>query len=161
MKSTYIACLVVLVGFSVTANAQRSGTGVGVILGEPTGISLKHWMSPNTAIDGAAAWSLEGADEFQFHADYLFHNFSALQQDLKGQGSVYYGVGGLVRFKEDNGKGDDNDDTEVGIRFPIGIDYFLKQWPADIFMEIAPILDLLPGTEIDLNAGVGIRYYFQ
>ena len=40
-----------------TASAQDSGFGLGVILGEPTGISGKLWLGGKTAIDGATAWS--------------------------------------------------------------------------------------------------------
>ena len=61
--------LVLLLAFTSLAFAQRrpsqktrtaySGpqmsrpTGLGMILGEPTGVSFKHWVSNKTAIDAA------------------------------------------------------------------------------------------------------------
>ena len=38
-------------------SAQEKDFGVGAILGEPTGVSLKKWLGARTAIDGALAWS--------------------------------------------------------------------------------------------------------
>jgi hypothetical protein len=31
---------------------------------------------------------------------------------------------------------------------------------ADIYVEMAPVLDLAPDTDVDLTGGVGFRYYF-
>jgi len=33
----------------------REGVGVGLIVGEPTGVSLKYWLDRSTAIDAALA----------------------------------------------------------------------------------------------------------
>jgi len=46
-----------------TTPAYRSYTGekrlgVGVIVGEPTGASVKYWLNDTLAVDGAAGWSL-------------------------------------------------------------------------------------------------------
>jgi hypothetical protein len=30
----------------------------------------------------------------------------------------------------------------------------------DIFLEIAPTLNIFPGPDMDVNAGVGARFYF-
>jgi hypothetical protein len=32
--------------------------------------------------------------------------------------------------------------------------------PLDIFFELVPILDLVPDTDVELNASVGLRYWF-
>ncbi len=57
-------------------SAQEKDFGVGAILGEPTGVSLKKWLGARTAIDGALAWSFANESGFHLHADYLVHNFS-------------------------------------------------------------------------------------
>ncbi|MCK4431244.1 MAG: hypothetical protein KAW19_08060, partial [Candidatus Aminicenantes bacterium] len=44
------------------AAAQESGFGLGIILGEPTGISFKNWIGSRTAIDGGVAWSFGNND---------------------------------------------------------------------------------------------------
>lgn len=163
MKMTRLV-LVGLLGFlSLEARAQRGGTGLGVILGEPTGLSLKHWVTADHAIAAAAAWSLAGRDSLQLHADYLVHNFDALRRDLPDPPALYYGVGARVQFHEERGgrRHDDDGDTAVGVRFPVGFSYFLGRSALDLFVELVPSLDVSPSTELNLEAAVGARFYFR
>ncbi len=135
---------------------QQSGFGLGVILGEPTGISWKAWTGGSTALAGAAAWSFGGRDAFQLHVDYLFHNFRLFRVS-KGRLPFYYGLGVRARFHEEGG-GDN--DTVLGVRFPLGLEYLFSSPSLGIFAEIVPVLDLAPATEFDLNAAIGFRIYF-
>ena len=52
------------------------------------------------------------------------------------------------------------DDGRLSLRLPIGFTGHLPRAPADFFVEAAPLLDLLPETALDLNAAIGVRYYF-
>lgn len=149
--------LVFTAGFlSGSATAQQSEFGLGIILGEPTGLSLKKWVHSTAAIDGAVAWSFGNKDALHLHADYLVHNFTLFKVE-KGKIPLYYGIGGRIKFEEDNGEGD----TKIGLRIPVGICYMFTNSPLDVFIEIAPLLDLSPSTEFDLNGAVGIRYFFR
>jgi len=130
--------------------AQEEGIGLGVILGEPTGVSFKTWMTKTTAVDAAAAWSFGREDAFHLHADYLFHNFSLLSFD-KSTIPLYYGVGARFKFENQN---------RFGVRFPLGITLFIREAPIDFFLEVVPILNLAPDTDFDINAAIGARYYF-
>ena len=42
-----------------------------------------------------------------------------------------------------------------------GIGYMFEDAPFDLFLEIAPILDLLPSTKMSANAGFGARFFFH
>jgi hypothetical protein len=132
------------------ASAQVSGFGLGIILGEPTGISAKLWKGETTAIDAAAGWSSGKNSVLHLHADYIFHNFNLIDVQ-KGKLPFYYGIGGRVKFA---------DDTKVGIRIPVGMNYIFAGAPFDIFLELVPLLDLMPDTEFDIKAGLGARYFF-
>jgi hypothetical protein len=134
--------------------AQQGDFGLGVIVGEPTGLSWKIWSRGTTAIAGAAAWSFGGRDAFHLHADYLFHHFRFFTVS-KGRLPFYYGLGVRFLFHEEG-----EDRTRVGVRLPLGIEYIFAGPPLSLFMEIVPILDLAPGTDFDLNGAVGIRFYF-
>jgi hypothetical protein len=133
-----------------SAGAQDQGFGLGVILGEPTGISGKLWTGQKTAIDGAVAWSFEKKSSMHLHGDLLFHHFHLAKID-KAKFLTYYGIGGRVKFE---------DDSKLGVRFPLGIDYLFAKSPFDFFLEIVPILDLAPSTDFSLNAAIGFRYFF-
>ena len=52
--------------------------GLGVMAGEPTGLSAKTWLGKTTAVDAGLAWSLSGDKDLQAHADYLIHNSELL-----------------------------------------------------------------------------------
>lgn len=145
--------VVVIVLFSFNANAGKNGLGMGVILGEPTGISIKGWNSYSSAIDGAVAWSLEGNDKVHIHADYLFHDFSVVDVK-KGQLPFYYGIGARVLFRNEG-----NLDDKFGVRIPVGLSYLFANSPLEFFIETVPILDLTPDTELDFNGGIGLRFY--
>ncbi len=158
MKKLLIAISVL--GFSMAAMpayAER-GVGVGVIIGEPTGLSAKVWTSPSTAVALAAAWSFSGRDAVHFHADYLLHNFKLLGPP---ELPVYYGLGSRLKLRGGKRSDDDDDgDILLGVRVPVGIAYHFPGAPIDIFVEIAPILDLVPDTDFSLNAALGARFYF-
>lgn len=146
-----IVFLLVFLLLCASAVEGRNGLGIGVILGEPTGISLKLWSSSTTAIDAAAAWSFKKEGKLHLHMDYLFHNFK-LFKVRHGKLPLYFGIGGRVKFEEE---------TRVGVRFPVGVCYILRDTPIDIFFEIVPLLDLAPETDFNFNASIGVRYFFR
>ncbi len=135
-----------------TSSFEHGNFGVGVIFGEPTGLSAKMWTTKSTAFDIGVAWSFSGAGHFHIHGDYLFHNFGLFDVS-KGSLPVYIGIGGRMLFR-------DNADDKIGVRFPIGIEYYFDDWPVAVFGEVVPILDLSPSTEGDINGGLGVRFYF-
>lgn len=138
--------------FASILPAQESGLGLGVILGEPTGLSGKLWVSEIMAFDLAASWSFVGEGSFYLHGDYLLHVHHLIPMDEEyGSFTFHYGIGPRVELK---------DDPRVGIRFPFGLSYYFARIPLELFLEVAPVLDLLPATTFAANAGLGIRYYF-
>jgi hypothetical protein len=138
---------------AIFANAAAQGPfGLGVIVGEPTGVAAKYWLSNRTAFAGAVAWSFADEGAFHIHGDYLWHYFDRVKVE-KGRLPLYLGVGG--RFKAVN------DDALLGVRFPLGVCYLLENAPVDFFLEVVPLLDLAPETELRGNAAFGFRYFFK
>lgn len=148
-RSIVLFFLIILIGCAA-ADAQDQGFGLGVILGEPTGISFKQWIERNEAIDGAFAWSFEDESALHVHFDLLFHGSNLAKREMSKL-LPYYGIGGRVKFE---------DDSKAGIRVPLGLAYVPSHTPIDIFFEIVPLLDLAPSTEFALNAALGVRYFF-
>lgn len=129
--------------------AQDSGLGLGIILGEPTGLSAKLWTTENTAIDAALAWSFVGNGFLRLHSDLLWHKPS-FEVD-KGQLLFYFGVGAKLVFASD---------LELGIRIPVGLSYQFESVPFEAFLELVPVFNLFPQTRLDFDGGIGFRYYF-
>jgi hypothetical protein len=155
--------IAVLIGLISASTLAQDKLGIGLIVGEPTGLSVKYWLDEEHAIDGAAAWSFWDGDGFQLHADYLWHNCDLLDEPggLDGKLPVYFGVGARLKFRDDNGRRDDDGDTTFGIRVPVGISYLFDGKPFDLFAEIAPILDLTPDVELNFSIAVGMRFYVK
>ena len=147
----------VLVGLAVlvsssSANAAGGNFGLGIIVGEPTGVSGKLFVSNTNALDGAVAWSFSGKTEFHLQLDYLYH-FRSVFKVKSGKLPLFAGLGGRVKFREDA-------DNNVGVRIPVGIAYHFADAPFDIFGEIVPILELSPDTEFNMEGAIGARFYF-
>jgi hypothetical protein len=133
--------------------SDPGGIGVGVIVGDPTGVTAKGWLDEHSAIAGGFGWSFGHRDSPHIYADYLYHLMDLIEVD-SGKLPLYFGAGGRVLFERDR-------DNRAGIRFPVGLAYLCEGKPIEIFGEIVPVLDLSPTTKTDLTGGVGIRYYFR
>ena len=127
--------------------------GLGPLIGEPTGLGVKYWLSDQTAIDGGAGWAFEDPDGFQLHGDFLYHVLNLIPVN-QGQLPLYIGVGGRVKFVE-------HGDNHAGLRFPIGVSYLFPNSPLEAFAEVAPVLDFAPDVQLQWNGGIGLRYYFH
>jgi len=165
MKIATATIIALLVGLTPMAKAQmkqREGFGIGVIVGEPTGLSLKKWINDTQAIDMGLAWSFSENDSLHLHADFLLHTIDLLQDSAaRGDLPVYVGIGGRLKLKEDNhGNGRNDHDDLFGIRMPVGISYLLEDAPVEFFGEIVPVFDVAPDSDFDLNAAIGARFYF-
>ena len=141
---------ILLIGIlSLNLSAQDSGFGLGVIIGEPTGVSLKTWVSQKHAVDAGIAWSLSN-DWLNIHADYLIHNFELINVS-KGQLPFYFGFG--AKFGIGN-------DFSFGARIPVGLSYLFEDAPLDVFVEVVPALRLISEIKFEMDGGIGIRYWF-
>jgi len=148
MKKLFLISLVSL--FATGVFAQDSGLGLGVVFGEPTGLSAKMWTSQRTAIDAAVAWSFVGTGWLHIHTDFLIHNFDLINVS-EGSLPVYFGVGAYLGLSSD---------LSFGARIPFGIAYHFEGAPVEIFAELVPGLGLLPEIQFYVGGGIGIRYYF-
>ena len=147
MKKLVLVFVFVMIS-GVSYAQVPGGTGLGVIIGNPTGVSFKKWIDSSKAVDAAAAWSFANDGVLQVHLDLLFHDFTLLDR----QWPVYYGIGGAVGIA---------DDLVLGVRFPLGISYLFPSDPFDIFFEIVPRLNLMPETDFGIDGAIGFRFYFR
>ena len=138
------------------ANGHPIGLGVGFILGEPTGLSVIYRQDERVAFVGGLAWSVE-SDNLHLHADYQLNLV-----DLKDPNApfsrfpVYAGVGARVETVEILKQ----TKFSVGFRVPLGISILPADKPFDGFLEIVPVMNLIPSTRLDLEGGIGARFYF-
>lgn len=132
------------------AHADRGPFGIGIIAGEPTGATGEYRLSGRTAIDAAVGFDVFAGNDLYVHADFLF-----ILPDLLGGGSVglspYLGPGGFLVAAGD---------LVLGARVPFGLSLDFTKAPLQIFIELAPRLELVPDVNLDLGGAIGFRYYF-
>lgn len=146
------------------AHARRDGRtfGLGLILGEPTGLSAELLSGGHTAVDFALGLeSLDDDEEFYFHLDYL-----VMPVDLSRGGAVavplYLGIGGYL-FDH----GADFDVADIGVRVPFGLALDFRRAPFQVFGELAVRVLLVTfdhddagHDRVDLSGALGFRFFF-
>lgn len=157
MRFHFVLVAVVSAVWCGGANAQNTGPGVGLMLGNMLGVSAKLWHTEDLALAGGLGGSLEGDRSLVAHADYVIHGDGALRRlaffrEAAGEGRflLYYGAGLRLQALGPN---------RLGVRVPVGIDYLFGSAPWDVFVEVAPVLDFVSGARLRLNASIGIRFY--
>jgi hypothetical protein len=162
---TFVACLVgPLAGTAAADDGETSrmdkGTiGIGLIFGEPTGISAKLYLKDDQALQAAAGLAFVGGG-VHVHLDYVFHPF-ILQSKESFVLPFYFGPGIRVI---DYRNGRDTSFIAVGLRAVAGLLFDFKNVPLDAFVEVAGVLEYGfadgEGAGVALNAAAGVRYYF-
>lgn len=152
-KSKPLLIISFLVLFSPLIKAESFG--IGAVIGDPTGVSAKMWLSKTTAIDGAFAWSMGGPNAIHVQSDYLLHELSLFHLGSLPM-NLYYGAGARISSYSGNKK----TGLGIGARAPLGVAYQFKRQPIELFGELALVLELTPDTAALVNLGIGGRYYF-
>lgn len=149
---------------ATAVHASSPGTfGLGLILGGPTGLSGKLFLSDALAVDFAAGYyrGFGGDHGGGGHADLLIHPFSLGDLGVFSM-PLYFGVGGRVAADRDMGRFDTEDGLDVGVRVPLGVAFEFNRLPLDIFLELALIVEVVEDDEdkVHLDAAGGIRFWF-
>jgi len=165
MKNILLSSLAlfIVIALAKPVAAQDHGFGLGIVLGEPTGLSAKLWTSRINAFDFGFGVGLGGdrikykgvydnSGRVHFHMDYLWHSFNAISSTERFP--LYYGFGG--RFNTGGGY-----DGSFGVRGVVGIAWLPRSTPIDVFFELVPVFQVTPLTGLGIDAGLGIRYFFQ
>jgi len=153
MKRLFVLLLSFLFILSLHQEVKAQSTELGVIIGEPTGVSAKFWTSKKSAVNLGVAWSLSSSGNIHnpsgnmhLHIDYLWHFWP-------NSGIAFYsGLGGRLLF---------DDETQLAARIPIGLQFNVAR-RLSLFFELAPTLPIMPETQsnFDINGGAGVRFRF-
>ena len=134
---------------SIDTSGRPYGFGIGVVAGEPTGLTMAVRPDSNHAVQAHASWSFY-RNWIRFNVDYLP---TWIKVDVDGATiPIYAGIGGTL------GVGDDT--AWLGGRIPIGFAVHPDNTPLEPFLEVAPVLYLAPETSVGVDGAIGLRYYF-
>lgn len=125
--------------------------GIGVVVGDLTGLSLKKGLGGREAV--VAGIGLDSLDREVFYGNLDWVRYEG--RPSPGEIMFYWGVGaGVVSRSSPRA---DEEYVSAGLRLPLGIDMFLEGASGDIFFELAPTFWLDAG-DIGLGWAVGIRF---
>jgi hypothetical protein len=173
---TTLAAALLLVVIGQTARATEVGYsrkfGLGVVIGDPTGLSAKLWVAPTNALDfGFGFWSGVNGDCFvdnnnqtvcanagvhngTFNLDYLWQS-----NIIRGSAQLDWYVGGGGRLIWWGGC--QSNCVAVAARAPIGLSLMFQN-PSflEVFFELAPSFWIVPDIGFGIEGGIGVRFYF-
>jgi hypothetical protein len=140
-----------MVLLSISAFSQKGDFGMGVVLGNPTSLSVKYWTGDVTAIDASLGYRYGNTNELYLNTDFLFHLW-AIQKE-EGLIKFYFGAGAGLGFISD---------LSFSVRAPGGAALFLDSHPIELFAEIVPVLQIfgVGDTRFRMEAYIGARWYF-
>jgi len=155
---TALAIASICVGVAV---ARPAGFGLGLMGGNPSGLSAKVWTGPHVALDAGLGYTLWYGQALSFHGDVLWHTSSLLQSSQDGYLPLYIGVGARVVMGDNH----DYPDMRIGVRVPFGLEYVFANAPFGLFLEVVPTFDVtgVPPTRnmFGPQGSIGFRYYFS
>lgn len=162
MKKFLLALFIITISFSQTAEAKW---GVGLILGEPTGITLKNKMGANDLIFNVGS---SGFGEVRIDGLYTFNfpnafNSNKFELYLAVGAALGIGNGDGVFEGKKNGNGRfyrDDDGIGIAALGAVGVNFYpARDW--EIFLQLGPIISLVPDVGGGFDGGLGFRYYFK
>lgn len=157
MKNILAPKLFVIFLFLTTAGlyAQNKEWGLGLRIGNPTGITAKKYLGSSNALEVALGTNFN-EEGFELLAHYLFHF------PVHGAAGLdwYYGFGGQLQ-SHDRGDRDADNDLELGADGLIGLEYTFANAPVSIFSDVMLFLEIVDDPfDLDLDAAIGVRYNF-
>jgi len=146
--------------------ASNGTFGLGIELGEPSGLNGKYFYQPDKAIDFGLGWVYHhyyGGDGFHLYVDHLWHPTTLVRAEAF-QMPFYIGVGGRI-WNFDCGGCNDHANA-IGVRVPFGISFDFNNVPLDVYIQLVFVADVFinyPGHGFGpgLDGNVGIRFWFD
>ena len=149
--------------FSFAQSPQGKNFGFGIMVGDPTGLTVKFWTQRTNALVIDVGSSYFGSP--RIGVDYLWH-FDAFRTNIaklyagvggalgigEGRGLYYTNDNGRFFFRSDNGLG-------LGARGVLGVNIVPQTTPLEFFLEVGVLVGLTPSFGSAVDAGLGIRFY--
>ena len=157
MNGFKILSLLILMNATSVCMAQDYTTGIGLRGGLANGLTIKHFIGEQAALEGILTSRWQG---FNITGLYEIHNIAFDTNRL----NWYYGLGGHIGFwNGDNVKwvNDNRDYTVIGVDLILGIEYNFEEAPINISADWKPAFNIVgySGFWGD-GGGLSIRYIF-
>lgn len=145
--------MLILPLLALAGPAHAADVGLGLALGQPSGITLKAWFNDDTALDVLVGemWDYDGwrhGDLF-FSVDLLAHP-ATLTEGGAARLDFYIG-GGVNAWLES---------ADFAVEMPLGLSLMFREVPVEVFLEAAPMVVFISDPGFTGGGSLGARYYF-
>ena len=149
--------------------------GIGGLIGEPVGFSMKWLIADGHALQGVIGFDLWYRDGFLTAVDWVWHPLiitspSALDLSFHVGAGLFLGVwydrywdgrwGGSCDYDRAHDRYYNCHAVGFGGHFPVGLDLLFKAVPIELSFEFAPGLWFYPYVGFSAFGGVHVRYFF-
>jgi len=152
------------INLSTAQSPKGKSVGVGVVLNDPTGATLKYWTGNSEAYNFYIGNSYFG--DLTIGADYMQHYnaFNSTMFNVHLAGGVLVGLGngnsGWIR----KGKNDgfyyrDGKTFGLGARGMLGVNFVPRSSPFEFSFQIGTLVGLTPDLGFDFMSDFTIRFY--
>jgi len=150
MKKLFFVVLIALF-LGLKSNAQDYNTGIGLRGGWASGLTIKHFMHGNKAVEGIFDSRWHG---FSVTGLYEVHHQAFEVNRL----NWYYGIGAHIGFWNYN---DNRNYTVIGIDAILGLEYNFEEIPFNIGIDWKPAFNLTDSSGFWGDGGaISLRYIF-
>lgn len=126
--------------------------GLGISVGEPTGVTAKYFFGENVAVDGLVGVAFADETALQLQADILWH-FDDQPGVNDSPWMAVFGFGFRFKFGEE--------EELAGLRIPLGFTYAIGETSMDAFFEFVPIWNFGTSEDLTMNIAAGVHYFFD
>ena len=137
--------------------AQDYNTGIGLRGGSANGLTIKHFVSGNAAIEGIISSRWEGVN---LTGLYEIHARAFNEPGL----NWYYGFGAHIGFWDGDHTHwghEDRNYTVIGIDGILGLEYNFREIPINLSLDWKPALNIFDNNDFWGDQGaLSIRYVF-
>lgn len=128
--------------------------GIGIFLGQPTGLTFEMDLSSSSWVDFKAAWNLAGPKGgysilLQGNYEYAFPGMFAVEKELF---TPFVGGGAVADINDTN--------VNFGVRVPAGVSYRFRHIPLELFIEAGIDVYMFPSFGLGGSGGLGARLRF-
>ncbi len=164
MKKRLILFSIILMIFfyysdSLAQSPEGKDFGFGIMVGDPTGATLKFFTHRDNAFVIDLGASYFGSP--RIGVDYLWQ-FNAFNSNIA---NLYAGAGGTIGFGKGNGFYyrdkyiREKNNVGLGARGIFGVNFIPPNTPLEVFFEIGVLLALTPDFGSSADIGLGMRFY--
>lgn len=154
MKLKKILATLFFMAFTIGVSAQSNQFSLGANILTSAGLSAKYGLTNNTALTGVLGFSLNQSNSHaSLQGNYIIYGSGEALNVEQGLLRFYYGPGfNLFLIK--------HGETGIGGRLPLGLEYDFGDLPLEVYVDLAPTLDVYPSTSFYLGGSLGLRYIF-